>query len=192
MRRSKALAALLGAGLCLASAPASTQEDAFAAGPAEPAAAEAAELPDPDVEAAEAWWARSASEDEAWWAGVPENTPDDHDAWWATPTEAQVAAADTADGDAATLEEEEEADDPRRSCATLRKQIAHFEGVKALAAHRGDEAWEQGTALHLERLRAQQMKQCPEDVPPNAGQQIAAFAAQAALIAYQLFMMGLL
>jgi hypothetical protein len=115
------------------------------------------------------------------------------DAWWTgAPAAAQSESAGPSTDEPASLEEEEPSSDPRRSCATLIKQIAHYEGVKGLAEHRGDELWEHGTNLQLERLRDRQRVQCPEDVPPNAGQRMAVFAAQAALLAYQLFMMGLL
>jgi hypothetical protein len=183
MRRSIALAVFLGAGLCLAPLPGAAQEEVDEEAWAEPQAA-------PEVaEADHAWWARVSEDDDAWWSG----TSSADDAWWTgAPAAAQSEAAGPSTDEPASLEEEEESSDPRRSCATLIKQIAHYEGVKGLAEHRGDELWQHGTELQLERLRARQRVQCPEDVPPNAGQRMAVFAAQAALLAYQLFMMGLL
>jgi hypothetical protein len=192
MRRSTALAVLLGAGLCLAPPPASAQQEADEAAQTDLEASAVEEFADPDIEAVDAWWARSSAEDEAWWARAPEATQADDDPWWVSSAAAQADAAEASDEDSANLEEEESSSQPRRSCATLRKQIAHFEGVKGLADHREDEQWKQGTELHLERLRARQLVQCPQDVPPNAGQRMAVFAAQAAALAYQLFMLGLL
>ena len=59
-----------------------------------------------------------------------------------------------------------------RSCKIIANQIARYENVVVMARERGDERWEEGTLQHIERLRGQQRRRCPKDVPPSAGEKM--------------------
>jgi hypothetical protein len=56
---------------------------------------------------------------------------------------------------------------PVRSCATIARQIAHFEQIGDRAREQDEPLWERANDAHLDRLRAHQASQCPQDVPPS-------------------------
>lgn len=101
-----------------------------------------------------------------------------------------VAAAAPLTDDEEGAADEERAPGRRRSCSTLRKQIAHFHDVVELAKERDDELWERGTRDHIERLEARQRGLCPQDVGPSLGERLAALALVAGRIALTAFTMG--
>ena len=101
-----------------------------------------------------------------------------------------VAAAAPLIDDEEGIADEERARGRRRSCPTLRRQIAHFHDVLELAKQRDDELWERGTRDHIERLEARQRGLCPQDVAPGLGERLAALALNAGRIALTAFTMG--
>ena len=106
-----------------------------------------------------------------------------------------AAAQAEGEGEEAQVEEPQAADEEperrvRRSCATLRKQIARYENVAEMAAERDDALWEQGTREHIERLRERQKVQCPQDVPPDPGKRFKEFMILAGKMALTAFSMG--
>ncbi len=82
-------------------------------------------------------------------------------------------------------------DDPPRTCRTIAKQINHFEGVLDEARDRDNELWEEATKRHLGRLRAEQFRRCPDDVPPDLAAAFWAFLLTMGQIALTVFTMGL-
>ena len=77
-----------------------------------------------------------------------------------------------------------------RSCKVIAKQIAHFQDVAQMAEDRGDELWLQGTEAHIENLRLQQARKCPQDVPPSMRARLAKALVDAARIAAALSTFG--
>ncbi len=60
-----------------------------------------------------------------------------------------------------------------RSCKTIAKQIARYQGVVQMAQERGDELWEESTEAHIDRLLLQQQRRCPQDVGPSFAARLA-------------------
>lgn len=90
------------------------------------------------------------------------------------------AAAGEAVGPATQSEESEDDDasaaeeERQRSCRTIARQIAHFEGVAERAAARDNELWKRSTELHIQRLEAYRGRRgCPDATDPGLGQQAA-------------------
>ncbi len=106
------------------------------------------------------------------------------------PAGAQSASEAEPPPPGAAVEEEEDERRPPRSCATLRKQIAHFEDVAERARERDNELWERSTEGHIRRLQARAERECPDDGGNPVLEAIGRFAKAAARTAVKYFTAG--